>query len=123
MYSRRCQIKTSAQKTGWASWAGHCARAAGSSGWGFEQFLAHPSIQEELHEQLKLPPTVHVRPSYPTGKQFENEVYLPMLKSTARKELEKYEAPAEKFRDGKGLSKAGLDAARSVIVPPVALFF
>jgi hypothetical protein len=86
-------------------------------------FFAQESIQAELREQLKLPRGLRLRHEYASGADFDREVFRPMTGDVARREIANYEAPLDTFSDGSRNAQRGLDAARAVIVPPVALFF
>jgi hypothetical protein len=92
-------------------------------GLGWPAFFAHAGVQAELHDKLKLPASVLLQPAYGSAAAFEREVFAPLVRDTARRELQRYDAPVESFADGGRNAQVGLDAARAVIVPPVALFF
>lgn len=105
--------------SGGIRYKGHSIR----SGLSFNQFVLQKPIQRELKEKLDLPTRVTVRADYPDSAKFRSDLYLPMLKDRTAKELAKYEAPSEDFRDGGPYAQQGKEAARSAIVPPIALFF
>lgn len=86
-------------------------------------FFAHAGVQAELRQALRLPVTVALQPSYRSGEAFEREVFTPLLRDVAQRELQRYDAPAERFADGAPHAEAGREAARAAIVPPLALFF
>lgn len=96
-------------------------RVLGGLGWG--AFFAHPAVQAELREKLNLPAQVALQPGYASGVVFKREVFDPMVQDVARRELARYNAPAQRFADGQIHADAGRDAVRSVIVPPMALLF
>jgi hypothetical protein len=86
-------------------------------------FFAHSGVQAELHDKLRLPASIALRPSYSSGSEFDRLVFTPLVREMAKRELQRYEAPAQEFADNGRQAQAGLEAARAVIVPPVALFF
>lgn len=86
-------------------------------------FFAHAGVQAQLRDSLKLPAGVPLRPAYGSGAAFEREVFAPVVADLARRELVRYDAPAATFADGRQHAEIGRDAARAVIVPPVALLF
>lgn len=88
----------------------------------WDSFLAHPSIQEKLRSQLRLPKDVKVKSVY-TAETFEAEIFERMLSYNANRELVVYESPSETFEDGGSNTSIGKESARAVIVPPIALFF
>ncbi|CAN7442502.1 hypothetical protein [Massilia sp. LjRoot122] len=92
-------------------------------GLGWEQFLAHPAVQAELRDGLRLPRNVDVQPRYPTGEAFRRRVFDPAVDLQFRKQWVAYEADGAKLGNGGRYEKQGRDAARAVIVPPLALFF
>ena len=86
-------------------------------------FFSQSGVQAELRENLQLPKHVRLKEAYASGVEFEREVFSPMVHDIARRELQRYDAPVESFRDTGPNFRQGLDAARAVIVPPLALFF
>jgi hypothetical protein len=94
-----------------------------SPGLDWPAFLAHPGVQAELRNRLGLPSGVRIQAGYRSGSEFDNEVFKPLVAQIARREIKKYEAPLASYADGERNADEGRDAARSVIVPPVALFF
>ena len=92
-------------------------------GLGWPEFFAHPVVQNDVRKALKLPAGVRVQPAYASGDKFEREVFKPMVADKARQQLARYDAPTETYGDGGKNAEIGLDSARAVIVPPVALFF
>lgn len=91
-------------------------------GLSYEGFVAHPAIQETLREKLKLPSHVRVASVYRSDAEFDRGLYRPFLQHNGKAALKKYEAPVEDYEPGGRYEKDGLDAARAVIVPAVALF-
>lgn len=86
-------------------------------------FFAHNAVQAELREALNLPKHVRLKHDYASIVEFDREVFSPMVLDTARRELARYDAPAESFQARGDNVRAGVDAARAAIVPPLALFF
>lgn len=86
-------------------------------------FFAHPVVQGDLHESLRLPRRVNLKPAYSSGDDFERTVFDPMIEERARDKLLTYDAPVASFADGAKNSKEGREMARAAIVPPLALFF
>jgi hypothetical protein len=98
-------------------------RAAGlPAGLGWEAFLAQPAVQERLRRKLGLPRQVTLRPRYETGTLFEREVFRPMVDVQIARRLPAYEGSPSDYADGARFAREGRDAARAVIVPPLALF-
>jgi hypothetical protein len=92
-------------------------------GLGWEAFFAHAGVQARLRKTLGLPPGVVLRPAYPSAASFEDGVVRPLVLHIARSELAAYEAPVAAFEAGGAYFQQGEEAARAVIVPPVALLF
>ncbi|KFI09098.1 hypothetical protein [Massilia sp. BSC265] len=92
-------------------------------GLGWEQFLAHPAVQAELREGLRLPRNVVVQPRYPTGEAFRRIVFDPAVELQFRKQWIAYEADGAQLGNGGRYEKQGREAAQAVIVPPLALLF
>jgi hypothetical protein len=86
-------------------------------------FFAHPVVQGDLHEKLKLPRRVVLKPAYSSGDDFERTVFDPMVEELARGKIATYDAPVESFADGAKNAAEGREMARAAIVPPLALFF
>ncbi|MDH0200095.1 hypothetical protein [Comamonas aquatica] len=83
-------------------------------------FTAHPAVQAELRDKLKLPSGVSV-PMSTDADGFRRNLYDPMRMSKARTEAAKYTAPLQTFADGGSNAAQGLDATRAALVPPIAL--
>ena len=92
-------------------------------GLGWEAFLAHPGVQSQLRDQLKLPRGVQLQPRYASGDAFRRAVFEPAMAAPFRKMWPAYEADSTQLADGGRYEDIGRDAARAVIVPPLALFF
>lgn len=92
-------------------------------GLSWSAFFSHPGVQAELRDKLRLPARVMLKPVYRDGAEFRSEVFQPLIDKLAREELVRYEAPVKDFADGGLHTSLGLDAARSALVPPLALFF
>ena len=80
-------------------------------------------MQAELRKRLQLPARVTLLPAYGSAELFEKGVVQPLVREVAQRELAAYEAPVQAFEPGGVHFRKGEDAARAVIVPPVALFF
>jgi hypothetical protein len=89
----------------------------------FPAFFAHAAVQSEMRDRLRLPASVPLQSAYARAADFTRLVYQPMLNDLAQRELRQYDEPERTFADGGANQRLGLDAARAVIVPPVALFF
>lgn len=83
-------------------------------------FTAHPAVQAELRDQLKLPAGTSV-PLSTDAEGFRRQLYDPMRMARARTEAAKYNAPLATFADGGSNAAQGLDATRAALVPPIAL--
>jgi len=92
-------------------------------GLSFPAFVAHPTVQGKLRTALEVPAGTRIASQYGTAEDFSKGLFKPVIKAIARNELKKYDAPPEKYAQGGPLMEMGLDAARAVIVPPIALFF
>ena len=92
-------------------------------GLGWEAFLAQPGVQAEMRHRLGLPDGVVLRAGYATEADFERTVFAPLVNEAVKREWAAYEAPVSAFMPGGTYYSQGEDAARAVIVPPVALFF
>jgi hypothetical protein len=107
--------------------AGSRAPSAGGqklpTGLSWPAFFAHPGVQTELRQRLRLPARVTLQPAYANAVSFQREVFDPLVAEIARKELVHYDAPVSNFATGAPLAEKGLEAARMAIVPPLALFF
>lgn len=89
----------------------------------FSAFFAHPAIQAPLHERLLVPDGMQLQSSYASAADFTRRAFQPMLKEQAQLALLKHDAAEATFAAGGTNARDGIDAARAVIVPPVALFF
>lgn len=89
---------------------------------GFDELLAHPTIQQKWKASLKLPSQLQLRPKKSVG-DFERDVYLPTIKADADRLLRERLAPPTLYADNATLADLGRDSYRTLIVPPIALFF
>lgn len=89
----------------------------------FESFFARPAVQRELRSKLSLPSDIAVLSRYTSEEEFKSRLYWPMVDAKVLEELRRINAPAASFADGGANAKRGIEAARAVLVPPVALFF
>lgn len=83
-------------------------------------------VQKALREKLQLPGNTLVREQYPLNdklKQFALELHAPHLNEAVKQKLPELRAAAPSYSAGGVNEKLGEDAARAVIVPPVALMF
>lgn len=92
--------------------------------WGV--FFRLEVIQKELREKLLLPANTFVREEYPLNdklKQFALELHTPHLNEAVKQQLPELRAAVSSYSAGGSNEKLGEDAARAVIVPPIALIF
>lgn len=92
--------------------------------WGV--FFRLEVIQKELREKLLLPANTLVREEYPLNdklKQFALELHTPHLNEAVKQQLPELRATVSSYSAGGSNEKLGEDAARAVIVPPIALIF
>jgi len=92
--------------------------------WGV--FFRLDVIQKELREKLRLPANTLVRVEYPLNdklKQFALELHTPHLNEAVKQQLPELRAAVSSYSAGGSNEKLGEDAARAVIVPPIALIF
>lgn len=92
--------------------------------WGV--FFRLEVIQKELREKLRLPANTLVREEYPLNdklKQFALELHTPHLNEAVEQQLPELRAAVSSYSAGGSNEKLGEDAARAVIVPPIALIF
>jgi len=92
--------------------------------WGV--FFRLDVIQKELREKLLLPANTLVREEYPLNdklKQFALELHTPHLNEAVKQQLPELRAAVSSYSAGGSNEKLGEDAARAVIVPPIALIF
>ncbi|WP_039029599.1 hypothetical protein [Leclercia adecarboxylata] len=89
-------------------------------------FFRQEVVQKELRQKLLLPAGTRVREEYPLTdklKSFALELHAPHLDEAVRQQLPELRAAATSYSAGGVNEKLGEDAARAVIVPPVALIF
>lgn len=92
--------------------------------WGV--FFRLDVIQKELREKLLLPANTLVREEYPLNDklmQFALELHTPHLNEAVKQQLPELRAAVSSYSAGGSNEKLGEDAARAVIVPPIALIF
>lgn len=92
--------------------------------WGV--FFRQEVVQKSLREKLLLPAGTLVREEYPLNdglKQFALELQTAHLNEAVKQQLPKLQASLRSYSIGGENEKQGEDAARAVIVPPVALIF
>ncbi|WP_050463207.1 hypothetical protein [Herbaspirillum autotrophicum] len=91
-------------------------------GLSYPAFVARAGVQRELRSALQLPSSATVLTAYGSVQAFE-PLYDAFVVNRAAKELERYDANPRDFEAGGRYRTLGTDAARTAIVPPVALFF
>lgn len=92
--------------------------------WGV--FFRQDVVQKSLREKLLLPTGTLVREAYPLNdglKLFALELQTAHLNEAVKQQLPKLKASLRSYSKGGENEKQGEDAARAVIVPPVALIF
>lgn len=92
--------------------------------WGV--FFRQEVVQKSLREKLLLPTGTLVREEYPLNdglKLFALELQTAHLNEAVKRQLPKLQASLRSYSIGGENEKQGEDAARAVIVPPVALLF
>ncbi len=92
--------------------------------WGV--FFRLDVVQKSLREKLLLPANTLVREEYPLNdklKQFALELHTPHLNEAVKQQLPELRAAVSSYSAGGVNEKLGEDAARAVIVPPIALIF
>jgi len=92
--------------------------------WGV--FFRLDVVQKALREKLLLPANTLVREEYPLNdklKQFALELHTPHLNEAVKQQLPELRAAVSSYSAGGVNQKLGEDAARAVIVPPIALIF
>ncbi len=92
--------------------------------WGV--FFRLDVVQKALREKLLLPANTLVREEYPLNdklKQFALELHTPHLNEAVKQQLPELRAAVSSYSAGGVNEKLGEDAARAVIVPPIALIF
>ncbi len=89
-------------------------------------FFRQEVVQKALRQKLLLPAGTLVREAYPLNdklKRFALELHAPHLDEAVKQQLPELRAAATSYSPGGVNEKLGEDAARAVIVPPVALIF
>ncbi len=92
----------------------------------WETFFMLEVVQDRLRERLALPVQSRVRPEYPKEdalKQFALELHAPHLDYAVQQQLPHLQAALASYGAGGANEKQGENAARAVIVPPIALMF
>lgn len=91
------------------------------AGLSWASFFAHPVIQRELRDQMRLPAGIEVRPQYASGEQFRREIFNPAVSRLASLEIARFKAPVKTYEAGGANFQQGVTAAKAVILPPIAL--
>ncbi|QGU11763.1 hypothetical protein GNG26_15985 [Leclercia sp. J807] len=92
----------------------------------WETFFMLEPVQKRLREKLALPLQTRVQPEYPKEdalKQFALALQAPHLDYVLQQQLPRLQAALTSYGAGGANEKRGEDAARAVIVPPIALMF
>lgn len=92
----------------------------------WETFFMLEPVQKRLREKLALPLQTRVQPEYPKEdalKQFALALQAPHLDYAVQQQLPRLQAALTSYSAGGANEKRGEDAARVVIVPPIALMF
>lgn len=92
----------------------------------WDRFFALDVVQKSLRQTLALPDTVTLLPQYPLDdslKTFVVKVQIPHLDHLVRQQLPQLRASFESFAAGGKNERQGENAARAILVPPMALFF
>lgn len=92
----------------------------------WEAFFMLDEVQNRLRDKLALPRQSRVRPEYPKDdalKQFALALQSPHLDYAVQQQLPRLQDALTSYGPGGANEKQGEDAARAVIVPPIALMF
>jgi len=92
----------------------------------WEAFFMLEVVQNRLRATLSLPHQTRVRPEYPKDdalKQFALELQAPHLDYAVQQQLPRLQGELASYGPGGANEKQGEDAARAVLVPPIALMF
>lgn len=86
-------------------------------------YFAHATVQTEMRTRSGLPDAVRLKHDYASPEEFTREVFTPAINHAAAKELKSLDAPTKDFEVGGPLQQRGMEGARALLVPPMALFF
>lgn len=92
----------------------------------WEAFFMLEVVQNRLRDTLSLPHQTRIRPEYPKDdalKQFALELQAPHLDYAVQQQLPRLQGELASYGPGGANEKQGEDAARAVLVPPIALMF
>lgn len=92
----------------------------------WDAFFMLDVVQNALRTELALPKSSQIRPEYPKNdalKGFALELQRPHLDYVVQQQLPRLQADLASYSAGGANEKQGEDAARAVIVPPIALMF
>ncbi len=92
----------------------------------WEAFFMLEVVQKTLRDTLTLPHQTRIRPEYPKDdalKQFALELQAPHLDYAVQQQLPRLQGALASYGPGGANEKQGEDAARAVLVPPIALMF
>lgn len=91
-------------------------------GLAYPAYVMHPGVQRELRAVLRLPAGASVAAAYAGPQQF-TRLYEQFVAGQVRELRAEYHAGGAEFAPGARYYQAGSEAARAIIVPPLALFF
>lgn len=92
----------------------------------WEAFFMLEGVQTTLRDRLSLPRQSTIRPEYPKDdalKQFALALQAPHLDYAVQQQLPRLQGALASYGPGGVNEKRGEDAARAVLVPPIALMF
>ena len=90
------------------------------SGLNLQQYIAHPRIQEQLRSMMKLPEKMAV-PYVTTEATFRSQMYEPLLAARVQSAVTMFGAPVSAFENDRTHGRAGAEAVKRVLLPPVLL--
>jgi hypothetical protein len=91
-------------------------------GLSFEQWTAAAPIQKRWQETMHVPADVRLAPDM-TFANYGSSVYAPTAAAEIAQLKAERMAPPDSYADGAKYEQKGKDAARALIVPPIALTF
>lgn len=91
---------------------------------GWETFFELKVVQDPLHKSMHIPASIRIKAKYPLNdslRTFATEVQIPHLNLLVKEQLPQLLAPEQTYQNGGLNEERGKDAARAVLVPPIAL--
>lgn len=88
----------------------------------FEEFLAHPAVQERWVRDLRLTRISPRMRSDFSLDQFRQVVWSPLIDSHVAERAEAFKADMRSFDEGGEYEEFGRDSMKALAVPPIALF-